>query len=393
MLYSLNEWLWQEVYWLPPNRTWAELEDRDGMVFAHPHHMLAALPVALVLMVVRVIFERFLALPLSQWMGIRDPIRRQINPNPVLEKYYLRKGKRPVETQIVLLAAQCGLTLRQTQYWFRRRRNQDVPSLSKKFCEACWRFVFYLCSFVGSITVFYHEPWLWTLTLCWENYPSQILTPALYWWYLLELSFYMSLLLSLPFDIKRKDFMEQVLHHFVAVGLLSFSYSTNLLRIGAVILLLHDCSDYLLEAGKMLNYAKFRRSCNVVFVIFSLMFFYTRLIYLPTQVMYSTLFESIENSGPFFAYYFFNGLLVILQILHVYWFSLILRMLFSFLRSGQMKSDIRSDVEESDSSSDEAVPQDLQLKNKVAQASGAAVTNGMRSRAVGHLTNGHTQAT
>lgn len=58
MLFSFSEWLWQEKYWLPPNSTWAQLEDRDGLVFAHPHHMLAALPVALVLVAVRIVFER-----------------------------------------------------------------------------------------------------------------------------------------------------------------------------------------------------------------------------------------------------------------------------------------------------------------------------------------------
>nr|XP_045005291.1 ceramide synthase 4 isoform X2 [Jaculus jaculus] len=376
MLSSLNEWLWQEKFWLPPNSTWAQLEDRDGLVFAHPRHMLAALPLALVLVAVRIAFERFVALPLSQWMGLRDPIKRQVKPNPTLEKHFLQIGRRPKEPQMALLAAQCGLTLRQTERWFRRRRNQDRPSLSKKFCEASWRFVFYLCSFIGGISILYH-----------------ILNPALYWWYLLELSFYISLLITLPFDVKRKDFKEQVAHHFVTVGLMSFSYSSNLLRIGALVLLLHDCSDYLLEACKMFNYTHFRRMCDFLFITFSLVFFYTRLILLPTQVIYSTMFDSIKNSSPFFGYYYFNTLLVVLQLLHVYWFCLILRMLYTFLRKGQMAKDIRSDVEETDSGDNEAAPERPQLKNGVALRLGAVATDGPRNRAAVYLVNGHAQAT
>jgi ceramide synthetase len=58
MLSSFNEWLFQHKFWLPPNSTWAQLEDHDGLVFAHPQHMLAALPLALVLVAVRITFER-----------------------------------------------------------------------------------------------------------------------------------------------------------------------------------------------------------------------------------------------------------------------------------------------------------------------------------------------
>ncbi|XP_048198059.1 ceramide synthase 4 [Perognathus longimembris pacificus] len=393
MLSSLMEWLWQDKFWLAPNSTWDQMEDRDGLVFAHPRHMLPAVPLALALVAVRLIFERFVGLPLGRWMGVRDQIRRHAKPNATLEKHFRKTGRRPKEAQMALLATQCGLTLRQTQRWFRRRRNQERPRLSKKFCEASWKFAFYLCSFTGGISILYHEPWMWTVKKCWENYPQQTLQPELYWWYLLELSFYISLLITLPFDIKRKDFSEQVIHHFVTITLLSFSYFSNLLRIGSLVLLLHDSADYLLEVGKMLSYAGYGSACTAVFFVFSAVFFFTRLIIFPTQIIYSTWFESIENSGPFFAYYFFNALLMMLQVLHIYWFCLILRMIYNVLGKGQVGSDVRSDAEESDSTDDEVALKGPQLKNGVIQGPGTEPSNGPRNRAAGRLANGHIPTT
>lgn len=107
------------------------------------------------------------------------------------------------------------------------------------------------------------------------------------------------------------------------------------------------------------------------------------------RILYTTYYESIADSGPFFGYYFFNALLVILQLLHVFWSCLILRMIRSFVKKGQMEKDIRSDVEESASSDGEEHPQ---LKNGAAQGPQAAPTDGPRSRAAGRLANGHTVA-
>ncbi|XP_004454731.2 ceramide synthase 4 isoform X1 [Dasypus novemcinctus] len=382
---SLNEWLWQDKFWLPPNNSWAELEDRDGIIFAHPRDMLAALPLALALVVGRITFERFVGLPLGWWLGLRDQVRKPVVPNAVLEKHFHIQGRIPKESQLALLATQCGLTLRQTQRWFRNRRNQDRPRLSKKFCEASWRFLFYLCSSIGGFAVLYHESWLWTPSMCWDNYPGQPLKPTLYWWYLLELSFYISLVITLPFDVKRKDFKEQVVHHFVAITLIIFSYCTNLLRIGSLVMLLHDCSDVLMEACKMFNYTHHRWICDPLFLLFSFVFIYTRLVLFPTRILYTTYYESLIGRGPFFGFYFFNTLLALLQLLHIFWSCLILQMVYNFIKKGQMEKDVRSDVEELDSGEDAKEP--LRLRN------GAAPTEGPRNRAARQLANGHVPAT
>ena len=54
---------------------------------------------------------------------------------------------------------------------------------------------------------------------------------------------------------------------------------------------------------------------------------------------------------PFFGYYFFNFLLMVLQILHLYWFYLILDMAYRLLK-GKNVTDSRSDEEFSVDESD-----------------------------------------
>ncbi|XP_049645406.1 ceramide synthase 4-like [Suncus etruscus] len=351
---SLNKWFWSEKLWLRPNATWAVLENRDGHVYPHPPDLLAALPMALALLVLRFAFERFIALPLSHWLGVKDQLRRPVKPIPELERLFITAGQEPKEAQMAFLASKCGLTLQQTRRWFFRRRNQARTPMSKKFCEASWKFTYYLCCSLSGFSILYHESWLWSPVMCWDNYPNQPLKFSLYCWYLLELSFYISLLIMLPFDIKRKDFKEQVVHHFIAIVLIFFSYSCNLLRIGSLVLLLHDLADLVLEVGKMFNYTQYQKVCKVLFFIFALVFFYTRLVLFPTQILYTTYYDSIEGSSPFFGYYFLNGLLMMLQLLHFFWFYLILRMLCTFTWKGKMK-DVRSDAEESNSSDSEVV--------------------------------------
>ncbi|XP_032742386.1 ceramide synthase 5 isoform X3 [Rattus rattus] len=210
-----------------------------------------------------------------------------------------------------------------------------------------WRFTFYFCIFCYGVRFLWSMPWLWDTRQCWYNYPYQPLSRELYYYYLTQLAFYWSLVFSQFIDVKRKDFLMMFMHHLIAVTLISFSYINNMVRVGAIILCLHDSADSLLEAAKLANYARQERLCNTLFVIFGAAFMVTRLGIFPLWILNTTLFESWEIIGPFPSWWLFNGLLLILQMLHVIWSYLIARTAFKALVRGKVSKDDRSDVESS----------------------------------------------
>lgn len=58
MLSELSEWFWQERLWFPKGLGWADLEDRDGRVYAKARDLWVALPIALLFLIIRQVFER-----------------------------------------------------------------------------------------------------------------------------------------------------------------------------------------------------------------------------------------------------------------------------------------------------------------------------------------------
>uniref|UniRef100_A0A8B9KEH1 Ceramide synthase 5 n=1 Tax=Astyanax mexicanus TaxID=7994 RepID=A0A8B9KEH1_ASTMX len=217
---ALVDWFWDERFWLPHNVTWADLADpAPGVEYPKAGHLLRALPLALGIFVVRIFFE---------------------SPGA---KYH----RTPSEVFLICL--------------LKSPDSRKLDGLSK---QLDW-----------------DSPWMWDTRQCWYNYPYQVLTPGLYHYYVTELAFYWSLMFSQFTDIKRKDFLIMFVHHLATVSLISFSYANNMVRVGSLVLCVHDTSDFLLEAAKLANYAKYQRLCDFLFVVFGAAFFGTRLIIYP----------------------------------------------------------------------------------------------------------------
>ncbi|XP_078571695.1 ceramide synthase 6-like isoform X1 [Branchiostoma floridae x Branchiostoma japonicum] len=340
-------WFWNERFWLPPNVTWADLRNTDEVQYPQTTQLYVSVGYAVVLLIIRLIFERFIAGPIGQSLGIPGE-RKYAEPNAILEKVFTSITKNPDEKRLQGLAKQLDWSERQVQRWFRRRRNQDRPTLLQKFKEGSWRFTFYTLSFSYAVTILKDKPWLKDIKYCWYDFPDHPLTDDITYLYIVELGFYWSLIFSLFRDVKRKDFWQMVVHHVATIMLVSFSWVANFVRIGSLILACHDMADIFLEAAKLLNYAKCQGLCDACFVVFAIVFFVSRLFIYPYWLVYSAATDStvIAGTGMFPAYYVFNGLLLLLQCLHIFWGITIAKMAYKFVISGTAEKDDRSDVEE-----------------------------------------------
>ncbi|XP_069678486.1 ceramide synthase 6 isoform X2 [Periplaneta americana] len=84
---------WDPDLWLPPNVTWADIEPNDKIAYADHRHLIVPLPMALLMLALRFVFERYWFAPLGISLGIKNTKPKKAPPNAVLERAYLSKGK------------------------------------------------------------------------------------------------------------------------------------------------------------------------------------------------------------------------------------------------------------------------------------------------------------
>lgn len=238
------------------------------------------------------------------------------------------------------------------------RKNTGTERRITKFVEAIWRLVFYgIFVWFGYKSLFTPETREWVLDskLNWEGWPlfDGPCEQPIQLYYQVELGCYLHQLMWT--EVSRSDAAEMIIHHLATITVMFISWLCNLNRIGATILLTHDVADIFLEAGKCFNYASKAKGrkwaspvCDTLFGIFAVVFFVSRLILYPRYMVYSLLFESTEiYGGTWPGYWVMSSLLCVLQVLHIFWFSLIAKMIYKLATTG-IDKDERSDDDDDD---------------------------------------------
>ena len=156
MMRGAAKWFWNPDIWLPPNVTWESFDEtrvvKEGSViepsdFARFGDLWYPIPLALVVIVVRQLVERFLFKPLGVKLGLKDKARRGPVENQVLEKAF--NSRETIDSG--RLAKDTGMTVIQvtTCYCCTPVRNSEKEFLRKTDCQRnSWEFLkqYYLSS-------------------------------------------------------------------------------------------------------------------------------------------------------------------------------------------------------------------------------------------------------
>merc|ERR1711957_193236 len=149
---------------------------------------------------------------------------------------------------------------------------------------------------------------------------------------------------------------EMVFHHIVTSLLIGLSYWLWSLRNGVVVMMIHNLFDPFLNIAKCAHYAFTGHAhaiADVSFGVGAVVFLVTRLIFLPYAIYCLIVYGTPAEYHPYqIVLNFLTALLSLLYPLHLFWFSLILKVAYKALFSGTVQGDERSDSEDEDDHND-----------------------------------------
>ncbi|KAK5822992.1 TLC domain-containing protein [Linnemannia elongata] len=241
-----------------------------------------------------------------------------------------------------------------------------------RFQEEGWVCIYYSISWTLGMYVLRTSP-VWNSWTFWfkpealfEGYPHTQLPHVMMWYYYVQLAFWLQQIFVLHIEAPRKDFWALMAHHTVTLLLISGSALSNFWRAGNVVFVVMDLADIILAFSKSMKYLGVSdRICDVFFGTFMVTWLYTR-HYMYAYILHGFMFTAYEmipfefdiSQGKWYcrelAWLPILGL-ALLQILMVYWFALILRILIKILK-GHSAEDERSE--------DEAEPVEFEEKKK-----------------------------
>ena len=331
---NISSWFWNEQFWFPEGISFEDVKSTPYETYAQPRDLFALPIYGFAVFILRHLYERYVSNPLAKWI-LKEDFKGMENGVAKNCTYAEANGN--------------GLRKNSTNSYFAKRKAKKMNQIKgtmAKIAETSWKSVYHSFAFTFGMCILLQAPWFWDNRHCWIDFPKHPLWPSLYCYYMIEGAYYIALLLCLTTDVKRKDRNMMVAHHIGTINLIVFSYATNQTRIGSLLMVLHRFADMLLQIAKFLSYCKLKKVANVLFMIFVLSFLVTRLYIYPVYVVHTAIVKLTWYHKPYPWYYIGNCIAVGLQVLHVMWAHIILKMAIKVIIKGPIDRDDRSGTED-----------------------------------------------
>ncbi|CAG0897287.1 unnamed protein product, partial [Darwinula stevensoni] len=344
--------IWNANIWLPGNVTWEDMKSKPGRPMPEFQDLLYAFPFSISFLLFRIIFDMLIMEPLA-----RAEVQSVSTVGPCQQsKVGMGKEYMALSSDLFthLLVPQGNGSLNAGRKWIEREKG-SLRSVKeqleiRKIRETGYRSVAHSIVFLFGVWTMADKPWLRNTDLCFWNPPHPV-PWDIWWYYMLELGFHITQTLMLPFDVKNSDFLAQLTHHVVTIGLMMGSWTAGTIRIGSIVLLVHDCADVILQCGKLLKFFKGPdpdATVFKVFLAFTATWILTRVIYFPLYVNIPATKAILHFDYFYFASVSLVVLLWSLFLLHLYWTYLLLRVIYGMVFRKKKLHDNRSEDEDSD---------------------------------------------
>jgi hypothetical protein len=230
----------------------------------------------------------------------------------------------------------------------------------KKWQEQSWQLCIHVSMSLLELYILSTEDW-WTDTITiWVPHPFEqrgMHRVDLQVLYITQLAVWIYTCFIHRFvDERRKDYFVMYTHHLVTIALVGMSWAVGYLRIGLLVLWIHDVSDIFVDLLKMVNYLKLEDkrgyfASEIAYVACVAGWFYWRLYQYPFKVLHAALvvpytvllktpreaiqllpalgLEIFPTDLPY--HLESNALLFLLLGLHIYWFHLFVMIGFRIL--------------------------------------------------------------
>ncbi|XP_050506841.1 ceramide synthase 5-like isoform X2 [Diabrotica virgifera virgifera] len=246
-------------------------------IFSFNFNFFYPIPLAISLLLLRRLLEKLCYEPVGVKLGIKQPID-------------LKKDIYPKKTATISDWMSTSHVYNLSKYLdfssenFYRQKSLKTNKL-EKFCKSCWNHTFYTYCVIHGMKILWDKSWFWDISECWADFPQQDITNEIWLYYVVNLAFYWSLLITIVLGVRRKDFHENLVHHSVAILLIYISLTLNAFRIGTIILVVLSVSDIFLESAKIAKYLNRVDICNICFGLFTVAWIASRLVVFPFWIL------------------------------------------------------------------------------------------------------------